>query len=362
MARLPARPTLLLLTPACDSSPAADDGADPDSLEFTAVDALQAVQVESEDASRYSVDVSALLHTGETGCRVFRGALSIDGCRHSEVVCKMGQGPRLVERIRKEAELYRSELKPLQGRYVPTFVGLFEGNMEGGETACLVLTYEGEPMQLSLYTSGIDFRCVLTSLSPRPRAHTRAVPPTLRAPRRKKLIAAMLALHKAGVQHGDFHERSIVLRASDNAPVLVGFGSADAHHACRLGCELTFYEPQPHSDAVRCTELYWASVVAAVWLPGARPLLSPARSLTLRPHLLPGAPFAPPFSSPPQRPSSSSTPACRSGGRSRARTRSSRARPRARTRTSPACTRSLPAKTSSSGSKSASCTTASRFP
>ena len=162
-----ARPTLLLLTPAAAPADVEDDvnvcvdgsATDAGSSDLTAVDSLEAAHVPvPECGERYSVDVTALLHEGTS--RVFRGTLFVDGSRHSEVVCKIAHMPEGVERIRKEAGLYRGQLAPLQGLYVPTYVGLFEGTMEGNETACLVLSYEGEAMQTSLYTSGIDFRYV----------------------------------------------------------------------------------------------------------------------------------------------------------------------------------------------------------
>ena len=102
-----------------------DDGA----VDFTHVDTLRAVQVRPESNSlkggaKHSVDVSHLLHDGHT--RVCRGTLSVDGYRQGEVVCKIGSGPQVVARLRKEADLYQGKLAALQGRYVPTFVGLFE--------------------------------------------------------------------------------------------------------------------------------------------------------------------------------------------------------------------------------------------
>ncbi|RDX50542.1 hypothetical protein OH76DRAFT_1402601 [Lentinus brumalis] len=229
---------LLLLTPANAAGAFPDDDG---AVDFTHVDTLQAVRVRPEASSKggaqYSVDVSHLLHEGRA--RVCQGTLSVDGHRQGEVVCKIGCGSQVVERIRKEADLYRGKLAPLQGRYVPTFVGLFEGETEDGETACLVLTHEGERMQQSLYISGIDLR--------------------------KRVMDALVAVHQAGVRHSDFGEHSIVIR-KDNTPVLVGFGGAEDHD-CHLGIDIRFYQPQPHNQAVACEEVYWACVVAAVWLP-----------------------------------------------------------------------------------------------
>ncbi|RPD82739.1 hypothetical protein L226DRAFT_36200 [Lentinus tigrinus ALCF2SS1-7] len=214
-----ARPaSLLLLTPAnvAGAFPV-DDGA----VDFTHVDTLQAVHVRPEcklkGGAQYSVDVTHLLHEGHT--RVCQGTLSVDGHRQGEVVCKIGWGSQVIERLRKEAGLYRGKLASLQGRYVPTFIGLFEGETEEGVTACLVLTHEGERMQQSLHISGIDLR--------------------------KRVMDALAAVHQAGVRHSDFGEHSIVIR-EDNTPML----------------------PQPHHEAVACEEIYWACVVAAVWLPG----------------------------------------------------------------------------------------------
>lgn len=77
---------------------------------------------------------------------------------------------------------------------------------------------------------------------------------------------ALLAIHKAGVHHGNFCEGSVVLQ-STNTPMIVGFGGAEEHD-CNLGIDVQFYKPQPHNQDVACEEIYWACVVAAVWLPG----------------------------------------------------------------------------------------------
>ena len=162
MARLELPASLLLLAPARDdrTSAPAEEGSDP--LGFTTVDNIEAIHAPPGDLNdaRYSIDVSEVLHEGNT--RVYRGTLSVDGHRHrtSDVICKLARGRGSVEALHREADLYRGRLAPLQGRYVPTFVGLFGGETESGETACLVLTYEGTMMQQSLYTSTIDFRCV----------------------------------------------------------------------------------------------------------------------------------------------------------------------------------------------------------
>lgn len=146
--------SLLLLAPAClDGSFPGPEGL----FDFTNVDSFQAVHVRAEDSAQYSVDVSQLLHDGPS-TRVCKGTLSVDGQRCSEVVCKLAHGSQQIARLRTEADLYRTKLAPLQGRYVPTFFGLFEGEAQEGETACLVLSYEGEQMQQSLYIASIDFR------------------------------------------------------------------------------------------------------------------------------------------------------------------------------------------------------------
>ena len=144
--------SLLLLKPAVVEGSVPDD----DRVDLTTVDSLDAVQVRLEAGALYWVDITRHLHEGST--RVCQGTLSLDGRRHSEVVCKIGYGRNAAERLRKEADLYQGKLAPLQGRCVATFVGLFEGETEEGETTCLVLTYEGECMQQSLFTAGIDFR------------------------------------------------------------------------------------------------------------------------------------------------------------------------------------------------------------
>ncbi|KAM5539891.1 hypothetical protein V8D89_006394 [Ganoderma adspersum] len=242
MARLELPASLLLLAPASDDKTSAGAEEDPESSGFTTVDSFEAIHTPPGDLkdARYSIDVSDLLHEGTT--KVYRGTLSVDGRRHrnADVICKLARGKTSVEALHREADLYRGRLAPLQGRCVPTFLGLFGRETEGEERACLVVTYEGAVMQQSLYTSTIDFR--------------------------KKVVNAILAVHKAGVHHGAFNEAHIVVRDGDNAPVLVGFSTAE-EHVCHLGAPIEFYAPQPHSTVVGCEEVYWACVVAAAWLP-----------------------------------------------------------------------------------------------
>ena len=162
MARLELPASLLLLAPAGDDkTPAgAEEGSEP--LGFSTVDSFEAIHTPPGDLkdARYSIDVSDLLHEGNS--KVYRGTLSVDGRRHrnADVVCKLARGKTSVEALHREADLYRGRLAPLQGRCVPTFIGLFRGEKGNEERACLVLTYEGAVMQQSLYTSTIDFRCV----------------------------------------------------------------------------------------------------------------------------------------------------------------------------------------------------------
>ncbi|KAH9934050.1 uncharacterized protein BXZ73DRAFT_77143 [Epithele typhae] len=238
-----AGPSSLLLLSPVGSPTDSDSDADDDGLEFTAVDSFHGVQ--SQDGSRYSVDLSALIHHGTT--RIFRGTLSADGIPYTEVVCKVGTGPRLVERIRHEARLYRTKLAPLQGRFVPRCFGLFEGVVEGVETSCLVLSYEGEPTQHSLHTTGIDFRYVLGTFL----LHRVSSTPWGASVGRRKAVSALQALHKVGVAHGDFNERSIVLRPT-SCPVLVGFGGA-VEHCCNLRHPSSSTSPSRNATTSRAT-------------------------------------------------------------------------------------------------------------
>ena len=45
---------------------------------------------------------------------------------------------------------------------------------------------------------------------------------------------ALLAIHKAGVQHCHFDEQSVVLR-KDNVPIIVGFGGAEEVEGLEAG-------------------------------------------------------------------------------------------------------------------------------
>ncbi|OBZ71589.1 hypothetical protein A0H81_08970 [Grifola frondosa] len=48
---------------------------------------------------------------------------------------------RRMKRIRREARFYANELQKLQGRMLPRFHGLFMGEMQDGDSVCLVLDY-----------------------------------------------------------------------------------------------------------------------------------------------------------------------------------------------------------------------------
>lgn len=78
-----------------------------------------------------------------------------------DVVCKVSYGD--IDLLKHEAEVYTSNLAPLQGIVVPRSVGLFLGEPKGfGElVACLVLEYCGDSLDDWLGNYSMDFRYVL---------------------------------------------------------------------------------------------------------------------------------------------------------------------------------------------------------
>ena len=83
-----------------------------------------------------------------------------------------------------------------------------------------------------------------------------------------KVISALVMLHKAGVTHGDFADRNLVI-TKKGAPCLIDFGHAQPDHKCGLKMAIEFHTPRPRKQDFGCDELYEACRALVVWTPRA---------------------------------------------------------------------------------------------
>ncbi|KAH9922679.1 hypothetical protein B0H21DRAFT_765855 [Amylocystis lapponica] len=173
---------------------------------------------------------------------VFRATLHRGNKRVADVVCKFTYGKRTLERLRHEAAIYRDQLKDLQGKIVPKLYGLYEGEMDDEElSGCLITQYCGK------HPNSMPF-CGTSWQS------------------KSSVLLALLKIHKAGVQHGDFFEDNVVYTPKGH-PRIVDFGGAEAH-TCDWTMQSVFHSQDPHpTDFPACKELdnNWNEL--AVWTP-----------------------------------------------------------------------------------------------
>ena len=87
----------------------------------------------------------------QAGQRVYRGrlkeypsALNAFQPPEQEVAVKLAIGQKDVNNCLHEALIYRTALAPLQGKVVPVFHGLFEGQIRTTNAVCIILEWCGE--------------------------------------------------------------------------------------------------------------------------------------------------------------------------------------------------------------------------
>ena len=85
------------------------------------------------------------------------GQLSDQG---RDVVCKVAYGQRQIEVLQKEAELYNTKLRDLQGTVVPLMHGCYVDDTDDGPTGVLVLQYCGVPLTYELRYYSVAIRYV----------------------------------------------------------------------------------------------------------------------------------------------------------------------------------------------------------
>ncbi|KAH9923006.1 hypothetical protein B0H21DRAFT_701332 [Amylocystis lapponica] len=176
----------------------------------------------------------------EDGNTVFRATLHRDNNHVAYVVCKLTYGKRNLKRLRHEAAIYRDQLRDLQGKVVPRFYGLYEGEMENKElTDCLITQYCGEHAEVPFCGLSWDSKA--------------------------SVITALLKVHKAGVQHGHSHEGNIVFTPK-GYPRIIDFSYAGAH-TCEGTMQVVFHRQEPHPEDFACDELFKACDDLGVWTP-----------------------------------------------------------------------------------------------
>ncbi|TBU41393.1 hypothetical protein BD309DRAFT_273129 [Dichomitus squalens] len=192
------------------------------------------------------------------GIEVFRAAVSIaqheDEVKELDVVCKVGWGTMGAAEVQREANLYQDRLRKLQGTVVPRVHGCYVAN---DRITVLVMEYCGRALSQgtrSFSQTPLEFR--------------------------KLTVNGLLAIHRAGILHGDFREENIVVRevqkgkleGAEYFPVIVDFGEA-MEHTCALrgDYEIKTNCPAPGSTSglLQCLEIHDACGEARFYYPYA---------------------------------------------------------------------------------------------
>ncbi|KAI0689756.1 hypothetical protein C8T65DRAFT_817590 [Cerioporus squamosus] len=161
-----------------------------------------------------------------------------------DVVCKVAYRERQIEALRKEADVYHTKLLSLQGTIVPLMYGCYIGDTDEGHMGVLVLQYCGVPLTYELQYYALTVRY--------------------------QAVNALLAIHKAGVEHNDFAERHIVVSKDKKGypyVMVLDFGMA-CDHTCKLQLDtIVPYGLAPHNRDFLCDELYAVCRTADIWVP-----------------------------------------------------------------------------------------------
>ncbi|OBZ74796.1 hypothetical protein A0H81_05244 [Grifola frondosa] len=215
-----------------DADSCSEFGEDPEHFELKCI-----VPSGNITTKQYEFRDPELLH--EDTSKIYRGELTCEGEEPRDVVCKLVYGKRRMKRVRREACFYANELQKLQGRMIPRFHGLFRGEMQDGDTVCLVLDYIGKPLTRCLFTMNFQFRF--------------------------SVIQALVTIHSLGVKHGDFSENSIVVD-ENYRPYIIDFEWAE-QHVCQKSMPIVFNAEEPEWKEFNCDELHDACTEAQAWLP-----------------------------------------------------------------------------------------------
>ncbi|KAJ7110355.1 hypothetical protein C8R43DRAFT_1139364 [Mycena crocata] len=177
-------------------------------------------QLEAPSNARGSMHHNAVV-VDQLSAHTFKLRIGILGAQpNNHAVMKLASTFDEVRALELEATLYQSELKQLQGTYVPTFFGIFHGEVLGELGACMILEYCGGG------NISMDER-------------------------NRKVMLAACAIHNAGVMHCDLLDPSHVLISGNDVRV-VDFSRAMPHRC--YGATPTLY-PGMGGDSDGCREL-----------------------------------------------------------------------------------------------------------
>ncbi|TFY74028.1 hypothetical protein EWM64_g9984 [Hericium alpestre] len=171
---------------------------------------------------------------------VHRGQLTLSSDKPPlDVVCKIGCGTIAKGRIFHEASLYTGKLSHLQGECIPHCHGYFVGDTGEGPTACILLTYCGEPIQDMLMH----------------------LPPAFKT----GLVNALVGIHDAGVKHLDLSRGNIL--DYHGGPMIIDFEDA-LEHECGRHVPIEEGAPGPSKTSeIGCRELYQFFMKLNIWTP-----------------------------------------------------------------------------------------------
>ncbi|KAJ3543260.1 hypothetical protein NM688_g5880 [Phlebia brevispora] len=175
---------------------------------------------------------------------VYKGRLCREGFKSRRMVCKIvSRSAKAVDRLKDEAQLYVNELKILQGVHVPSFFGLFMGQVDGCIAACLLFEDGGVPLDYDLGMYPEEFRV--------------------------SVMSSLMCIHKCGVVHGDFDVSNIVVDDAKNPKrhMIIDFDHASRHQCERIGEVCVFELGPPAFDEFKCGELWWVGQELEIWTP-----------------------------------------------------------------------------------------------
>ncbi|KLO09413.1 hypothetical protein SCHPADRAFT_907751 [Schizopora paradoxa] len=153
-------------------------------------------------------------------------------------VVKVLRHRNLSNRLRDEANLYRTKLKHLQGDVVPKFYGVLEGkDLEGKDVCCLVLEDCGD----YAFTLEIKYH-VQESI-------------------RVAILTALGKMHLTGLS---FFEDEAKFVLKNDSYIIVGFGGAKKH-TCGWKGNLHYGETYPDLENFGCGDLYETCKEMGIW-------------------------------------------------------------------------------------------------
>ncbi|KAJ3556367.1 hypothetical protein NM688_g2067 [Phlebia brevispora] len=177
--------------------------------------------------------------------RVYRGIFTDQDGQETKAVCKfvLDAGTQVKRRFQREAKMYQTKLRDLQGYCIPRFYGLYSGQVVGNNSMCMILEDCGE--SVGTYDTISMEWCIMA-------------------------VRILMAIHKRGVQHNDFHPRNLIIDNFEKPTrlVVVDFEHA-TQHECRRELDLDLYTLPPFMCEFNCNELWDAADNTLVWTPSS---------------------------------------------------------------------------------------------